>query len=205
MAYHLPVGARTPAIEDLVERYAPAVYRLALRMTGDPHEAQDVVQETFVHAWRGLSRYDPERPLAPWLFRVATNACLTRCRSRRRRRAREHAAGDLEPLERPGRGPGPEARVDAREAEAAVSAAVLDLPPIYRAVVTLFYLRELSLEDVARVLGIPEGTAKVRLFRARALLSARLEAFAPEGGGRAGAGASAARRNRAAGRGVGDG
>jgi RNA polymerase sigma-70 factor (ECF subfamily) len=168
------VRAGTPRIEDLVERFAPPVYRLALRMTGDPAEAEDVVQETFLLAERGLPRFDVERPVAPWLFKVATNACLTRCRARRRRR--NHERGPKLRVEETRR---PEAVVDAAEAREAVAAAVLELAPIYRAVVTLFYLKELSLEEVAATLGIPAGTAKVRLFRARALLAARLKAFAP--------------------------
>jgi len=156
----------------LVERYGGRVYNLALRITDDPDAAKDCAQEAFIRAYRALHRYDPSRPFAPWLFRIATNTSLNHLR-------RWHAKG--EPIDEPPDVPGepeegPEATAVRRDEVAEVVAAMAELPPAYRAALTLRHMQQLSYQEVADTLGLPLGTVKTHLHRARAALKARLAA-----------------------------
>lgn len=158
------------AFARLVARFAAPLFRFARPLAGDDPGAEDIVQETFVRAHGALARYDPVRPFAAWLFKIAANLAVSRARAARRRRAAP--LGETDPPARAGGG-GAE-RAEADDAGVAVRRAVAELPPRYRALVVLYYLDEMDLADAAETLGIPVGTAKVRLFRARALLRARL-------------------------------
>lgn len=156
----------------LVERYGGRVFNVALRIVNDADAASDCAQEAFVRAYRSLHRYDPTYPFGPWLLRIATNASLTHLR---RWHAHEAPAEDLperaEPEEE-----GPEASAVRREEIAEVLAAMAELPPAYRAALTLRHLQQLSYQEVADALDLPLGTVKTHLHRARAALKARLAA-----------------------------
>ncbi len=161
----------------LVEGTGGFLLGLARRMLRDSVEAEDVVQDIYLRVQRHLGKYDPTRPFAPWLRRLAVNHVLNHLRSRKRHTsldARAEATG-AEPVD--GRTPSPPANAGATERRAAVRAAIGGLPEDYRAAVTLRYLGERSVKEVADLLDIPEGTAKIRLFRARALLKDRLEGW----------------------------
>jgi RNA polymerase sigma-70 factor (ECF subfamily) len=157
----------------LVTRYKDLVYTIAVRIVGDEDDAEDVAQETFLRAYRALPRFRGDSKFSSWLYRIATNRALTHLKRRRRRAptvdidAGPHVEGGA--LESAGRDD-PERLVLDDEFRRRVRAAVLELPEQYRVVVTLFYLEERSYKEVAATLGIPMGTLKTHLHRARALL-----------------------------------
>jgi RNA polymerase sigma-70 factor (ECF subfamily) len=159
----------------LVESTGGYLLSLARRMVRDAAEAEDVVQDIYLRIQRHLGRYDPSRPFWPWLKRLAVNHVLNHLRSRRKAwslDARRESTGE-EPIDR--RSASPPAEAAAAERRAAVRDAVAELPEDYRAVVTLRYLGGRSVREVADLLDIPEGTAKIRLYRARAKLEKHLE------------------------------
>ena len=149
----------------LVERYAGAVFGTALLMTGDRPLAEDLTQEAFIHAWRGLRGFRLGWPLKPWLLRIVVN----RVSSHRRRRllsmvplpwAERAASHDLTP----------DATVEAQQERDEVGAAVARLPDEHRQLIVLRFYAELSVPEIARVTGLAEGTVKSRLHRALARL-----------------------------------
>lgn len=148
--------------EQLIEAYADAVYRLAYARTGSREDAEDVTQETFLRLVRTGPRFRDGEHGRAWLLRVAMNcaADLHRSAWRRRTRPLEEAKHLAISPEEPGNG---------------VMEAVLALPERYRAVVHLYYYEELSVAEIAAILGKREGTVNTRLCRARAMLRAKLE------------------------------
>jgi RNA polymerase sigma-70 factor (ECF subfamily) len=156
----------------LVERYGARVFNIALRITADTDAAKDCAQEAFIRAYRALHQYDPALPFGPWLYRITTNASLNQVQ---RWHARETPVDELP--ERPDETlEGPEATAVRREEVAEVVAAMAELPPAYRAALTLRHMQQLSYQEVADALGIPLGTVKTHLHRARAALKVRLAA-----------------------------
>jgi len=157
----------------LVERYSDFVYTIALRVVRSEEEAEDVAQEAFVRAHRALPRFRGDSKFSSWLYRIAVNRALTHLKRRRSRPSTVEMSSS----------PGVEAEIAARrsggspadevlkdEFRTRVRAAVAKLPPRYRAAVTLFYLEERSYKEVAEALGVPMGTLKTHLHRARAIL-----------------------------------
>ena len=162
----------TDAYADLVERYGGRVYNVALRITHDPDAARDCAQDAFIRAYRALHQYDPSLPFGPWIFRITTNASLNFVqRGRGREITVEELPDDPAPLEA-----GPELTTVRKEDLEEVLAAMAELPPAYRAALTLRHIQELSYQEVADALGIPLGTVKTHLHRARAALRSKLEA-----------------------------
>ena len=167
------------AYRELVERYQAQVYSVALRMVRRSEDAEDLTQETFVRMFRALSRYDPTRPFAAWLFTIASRLCIDHIRRRRvspisltqRERGTEEEY-EIE-VEDPGLGP-EEVAVHAEESRRAADL-IDSLPPHYRIVVILRHVQDLSYEEIAEALHLPLGTVKARIHRARALLRARIE------------------------------
>ena len=157
----------------LVTRYRDLVYTIAVRIVGDEEDADDVAQEAFVRAYRALPRFRGDSKFSSWLYRIATNRALTHLKKRKRRAQTvdidagphiEAAAIEGTHVE------SPEKFVLDDEFRRGVREAVKELPSKYRVVVTLFYLEERSYKEVAETLGIPMGTLKTHLHRARALL-----------------------------------
>ena len=164
------LGGDADAYELLVERYGGRVYNVALRITHDPDAARDCAQDAFIRAYRALHQYDPAYPFGPWLFRITTNASLNFIqRSHGREITVEELPDDPEPLET-----GPEPSAVRKEEVAEVLAAMAELPPAYRAALTLRHMQQLSYQEVADALGIPLGTVKTHLHRARAALKATI-------------------------------
>lgn len=154
------------AFEELVHAHLDLVYGMALRMTGNGHDAEEITQDAFEHAYRAMRRYPSERiralRLRPWLARIALNAARTRLRRK------SHPTRAL---------------VDADElwltadnsSDGAWAGLVAALPPRYRAAVVLRYVEDLSYEDAAEALGLPVGTVKTHVHRAIRLLRDALE------------------------------
>lgn len=173
------------AFGSIVQRHQDELYTMALRLTGNPADAADVVQETFTRSFGNLPRLRGAT-LRPWLFRVALNCArdVLRRRSRRPADPLEDAMGRV--LDLPDPGLGPEASLLERERAAAVRAALLEIPPDFRAALVLRDVNQLSYDEVADTLGLPLGTVKSRISRGRALLVTALRgapAVFPEAGG----------------------
>ena len=156
----------------IVRAYQDRIYGLALRWCGgDWSEAADLTQECFLRAYASLARFDPARPLRPWLLRIAVNVCRD---AFRRRTARPACAGDAQWDTFAAADPGPEAVVLATERRRAVRQAVAALPAEQRLLIVLAYDRELPLREIAAALGLPLTIVKNRLYRARKRLATRL-------------------------------
>jgi len=148
------------------------VFNIAMRITNDPDAADDCAQEAFVRAYRSLHQYDPALPFGPWIYRIVTNASLNHLRAWKRHDSTsdEDAAEIAEPDEQ-----GPEEFTIRREEVTEVLRAMEELPPAYRAALTLRHIQQLSSQEVADALGLPLGTVKTHLHRARTALRKRLE------------------------------
>ena len=160
------------AFSTLVERYGGRVYNIALRITNDGDAANDCAQEAFIRAFRALHQYDPNLPFGPWLYRITTNASLNYVQ---RWHAHETPVEDFPDPAEPDAA-GPESSALRREELDEVLAAMAELPAHYRAALTLRHMQQLSYQEVADALGIPLGTVKTHLHRARAALKVRLAA-----------------------------
>jgi len=149
----------------LVDRYTALAHRTAY-LLGAGHEAEDVVQEAFVKAFRALPSFRGGASFRAWLLRIVANETHNLARSRRRRAATELRAANLEPV----RDDDPAARALADAAGAALLEAVRALPEKYRAVVICRYFLDLTEGETAEVLGCPRGSVKSRAHRAFARL-----------------------------------
>ncbi len=146
------------------------MYNIALRITSEPDAANDCAQEAFIRAYRALHQYDPAYPFGPWLFRIATNASLNYVQ---RWHAHQIVVDELPETPGPDES-GPELTAVRKEEVAEVLAAMAELPPAYRAALTLRHMQQLSYQEVSDALGLPLGTVKTHLHRARAALKARV-------------------------------
>jgi RNA polymerase sigma-70 factor, ECF subfamily len=167
------------AYRELVRLYQGPVVNLAWRITGNPEDAAEVAQETFIRVLRSLGSYDPERPLKTWLFKIAANLALDALRRRKRRPiAIEDLMGedDGPRLEAVEPGPGPDALVAMDESIERFDQLVREMPEHYQAILYLRYREDLAYEEIAETLGIPLGTVKVRLHRAHEMLRRKLKA-----------------------------
>ncbi|HZW02475.1 MAG TPA: sigma-70 family RNA polymerase sigma factor [Anaerolineaceae bacterium] len=160
----------------IVQEYQQPVFRLAYLLLGDADDAEDVAQETFIRAYRALGRFDPERPIRPWLLRIATNAAYNWQRSFGRYLAavERHLRGEPAP-------PPTDQQVEQRQEAAALWQALRNLNPMDRQVILLRYFLESSESEMAEVLRVPAGTVKSRLHRALGRLRQALPEQPPEG------------------------
>lgn len=165
------------AFGELVRRHQSAVFNVAYRMTGNRHDAEDAAQETFLRAFRAFDRFDPERPLAPWLKRITANYCLNWLQS-----SRVKTTNVVADMQYPGQEamtmdsyaqtkPLPEQMAINRETADQLRAAILQLPPHYRAVIELRHFQDLSYDEMAETLERSLNNVKSDLYRARKLLA----------------------------------
>lgn len=166
------------AFRTLVERYQRPVFSLVLRMVRDRGIAEDVTQEVFVKAWLALARYDPRRRFASWLFKIASNAAIDQLRRKKLPTTSIESSDPdhssiLDRIEDE-RSESPDTLVKRRELSSALEAAVAALRPEYRLVVLLRFREELPYRDIAEATGMPLGTVKTNLRRARREIEERL-------------------------------
>jgi len=154
------------ALGTLFERYSTAVYRTALAITRDERAAEDILQECFLRMYTYAASIDPKRPLRPWLYRVTVNLAYDHVNAARRR---VHPLDDvLEWLNTlTSAFPAPDRRVEETELLYLVRDVIAELPAAHRAVIVLFYLENLSIEEIATIMELPAGTVKSRLHYAR--------------------------------------
>lgn len=162
----------------LVKRFAPLVYARALRLTGDPDEAESVLQSTFIKVCDALPGFDGASSLGTWIYRIATNEGLMVLRRRKPQIALDDVADNLHPEEAPHQfrawSPDPQRVALDGELRAQIELAIAALPEQLRVVVLLRDVEGLSTEETAAQLGISPGAVKVRLHRARLRLRAAL-------------------------------
>jgi len=161
------------AFAALVTRHQRYVYNLAYRLLRDAHEAEDLTQEAFLRAWRAIRGYRGANEaggakFTTWLYRIVTNLCYNRLPGLRRQLVQEDAER-LERVAAPAEN-APRALVEAGERRARVQAAIEALPDKYKLIVTLYYLQDQSYQEIAATLGLPLGTVKTHLYRARGRL-----------------------------------
>ena len=152
------------AFQLLVDEQSGAVFRTCYRILGSIDDAEDAVQETFVLAYRGLHTYRGEGPPGAWLARIAIRECWQRSRSRSRRIEIAQPLTDLVQATTADRAD-VAGEVLAAEERAEVRRAVQELPEPYREVVTMRFLGDRSLADIAVTTGRPEATVKTQLYR----------------------------------------
>lgn len=165
------------AFEALFRRHRALIHRTAYGLTGDAQVAEEVLQDTFVRAYRHRATLRTDVSPAPWLHRVALNLCYSRLARRRL---------PVDPIDDAAAGlrdhrPGPDAHAELAELRSVIRAGVADLPPKHRSVVVLYYLHGLSLAETADFLGVRLGTVKSRLHYALKGLRHRLAE--PDGSG----------------------
>ena len=156
-----------PTWSEVVEDHGDRVYRLAYRLTGDVHEAEDLTQDVFVRVFRSLDGFVPGT-FEGWLHRITTNLFLDRARRKQRLRF-DALTDDFAALLHSGT-PTPEQIVLRDRLEADVQRALDSLPPQFRAAVVLCDIEGLSYEEVAETLGVKLGTVRSRIHRGRAML-----------------------------------
>ena len=161
-----------PTWEDIVHTHSARVYRLAYRLTGNPHDAEDLTQEVFVRVFRSLSSYTPGT-FEGWLHRITTNLFLDS--ARRKQRIRFEGLADEMAHRLAGSEPTPAQAFDDSHLDDDVQAALKALPPEYRAAVVLCDIEGFSYEEIAATLGVKLGTVRSRIHRGRAQLRAALE------------------------------
>ena len=152
------------AFGGLVKKHQAGVYNVAYRMLGKYQEAEDATQEAFLRAFHAIGSLDPMRPAGPWLKKIAVNVCLNRLERR----------GTLDIADEtdiPAPDPGPETQVMQIEQARQIRAALMRLPPRYRAVIELRHFQELSYAEMAETLHRPLSDIKSDLFRARKMLA----------------------------------
>lgn len=160
-----------PTWEEVVAQHSAKVYRLAYRLTGNQHDAEDLTQEVFVRVFRSLENFKPGT-LDGWLHRITTNLFLDQ--ARRKGRIRFDALAEDAESRLPGREPGPERSYEMNNLDLDVQAALEELPPDFRAAVVLCDLEGLSYDEVADALGVKLGTVRSRIHRGRTLLREKL-------------------------------
>jgi len=170
---------RAPSWEEIVAEHSARVYRLAYRLTGNRHDAEDLTQEVFVRVFRSLSSYTPGT-FEGWLHRITTNLFLDG--ARRRARIRFDALTDDAESRIPSRAQTPDHAVMDGLFDADVEAALSDLSPDFRAAVVLCDIEGLSYEEIADVLGLKLGTVRSRIHRGRGMLRKALAHRAPTAG-----------------------
>jgi len=170
-----------PAWDQIVRTHSARVYRLAYRLTGNPHDAEDLTQEVFVRVFRSLSSYTPGS-FEGWLHRITTNLFLDQ--ARRRQRIRFDAFADDAEQRLPGSAPTPERALHDQLFDSDVERALAALPPEFRAAVVLCDVEGLTYDEIADVLGVKLGTVRSRIHRGRAQLRAALKHRTPAPGRR---------------------
>jgi RNA polymerase sigma-70 factor (ECF subfamily) len=161
-----------PTWEDIVRTHSARVYRLAYRLTGNQHDAEDLTQEVFVRVFRSLSSYTPGT-FEGWLHRITTNLFLDS--ARRKQRIRFEGLADEMTHRLAGSEPTPAQAFDDSHLDDDVQAALKALPPEYRAAVVLCDIEGFSYEEIAATLGVKLGTVRSRIHRGRAQLRSALE------------------------------
>lgn len=168
------LGGDARAFDDLMNRYKRQVFSLIYRMVRNQTDAEDLAQDTFIKAYRNMASYDPAYPFLTWLFKIAHNTCIDFLRARKPQAI--SVSDDDNPMDIEDTGLSLEEKMENVSRNETVERMLNTLPAGYREILVLRHKEELSYDEIAESLGIPVGTVKVRLFRARDLLKNKLVA-----------------------------
>lgn len=164
-------------------RYQRPVFSVIMRVVRSAEDAEDLTQETFVRMFRALDRYDLERPFTAWLFTIATRIGIDHLRRRKVKTVslsyNEPGTSEERTIDVVDTGLMPDEVTSYGEEEKRASELINSLPEHYRIVVLLRHQQDLSYEEIAEALGVPLGTVKARIHRARALLKDRIKGQLP--------------------------
>jgi RNA polymerase sigma-70 factor (ECF subfamily) len=170
---------RDSALETLIARLGDRLYTIGYRMCGNRADAEDILQETYLSAWKGWGSFRGEADPATWLYSIANRHCLRKRRRRSGEPKRHLAIEDVLPV--PGRSEDPLGRLERRSVRRSVRRAIASLPPLYRAPVVLKDVVGLKIGEIARILSVSPETAKMRLHRGRLALRKALLGEEPAG------------------------
>lgn len=159
----LEQGRYSQALERLLDLYQDKVFRMAFAFLKNAARAEEVTQDIFLKLWRALPSYNGRASPGTWLYAIARNTCLSAARSESYRNTVPLEAA-REPADR-----------GAASGDVELTQCIDRLPEMQRIVITLFYLEERRIDDVARMLDMPEGTVKSHLHRARLALAAMMK------------------------------
>ncbi len=167
------------AFNKIVQRYRGQIYGFIFRMVKNREEAEDLVQETFIKAYRALGSFNTEYAFSTWLYKIATNNCIDHFRKRRLKtysldKPIQSKDGELA-RDFPDTAQGPETGLISREKTLQIQKAINSLPEKYKQAILLRHARDKSYEEIAKELDLPLGTVKVRIFRAREMLKKKLK------------------------------
>lgn len=166
------VGGRVDGFEELVRRYQRPITSYVFRMLGDYESSLDVTQEVFIKVYNSLAKYSPEYKFSTWLYRIAHNAAIDHMRRNSvmaHSLEAENADGSYQ-IQLESMAPSPEQDRERSEWRTEIESVVRCLPPAYRDLILLRHSRDLSYDEIAEVTGLPLGTVKNRLFRAREMM-----------------------------------
>lgn len=166
------IAGRADGFEELVRRYQRPITGYVFRLTGDYEASLDVTQEVFIKVYNSIEKYSPEYKFSTWLYRIAHNAAVDHLRRNSitpQSLETENAEGAYE-IQIESRTPSPEQDRERSEWRIEIDAVVRCLPAPYRDLILLRHARDLSYDEIADVTGLPLGTVKNRLFRAREMM-----------------------------------
>ena len=176
----LAARGRRDAFEELVRRHADHLYAVVLRFTGNATEAEEVVQEAFLRAWRGIERFERRSQFFTWLYRIGLNEAKRRAE---RRPATEPLSVEEGALEQTADfSHAPESRAEQHDLRAVLESAVRALPEGYRGPLILRDVEGLSTEQAAELMGLKEAAFKSRLHRARLAVRDAVDAYLGDDG-----------------------
>lgn len=168
------------AFDELVTRYEKRVFNFAFRIAGNYDDASDVVQEAFIRVYSSIGTFREDATFSTWIYRIVTNVYLDE-----RKKSKSHRQTSLDDFIELDENsvtrqivddkPSPEQIVESKERDQAVQTAIDSLPEYQRIIVTLYHMQHRSYEEIAEILGLPIGTVKSRLNRARLALLEVLE------------------------------
>jgi RNA polymerase sigma-70 factor (ECF subfamily) len=163
------IAGREDGFEELVRRYQRPISTYVYRMVGDYDAALDLTQEVFIKVYGSLPRYRSEFKFSTWIYKIAHNAAVDHLRRHSSRIQALVSDFDGEQREMPieSRRPNPEQESERKERRAEVETVIALLPPAYKELVILRHSQDMSYDEIAEVTGLPLGTVKNRLFRAR--------------------------------------
>jgi RNA polymerase sigma factor (sigma-70 family) len=165
------------AYAELMLHYRDSLYFMLLKMTNNPHDAEDLMIEAFGKAFKKLDQYTPDYAFSTWLFRIASNNCIDFIRKKRKSALSNSESNNdngysndlIESL--PSLGLDPEERIIKKQKIKMTHEVVDKLKPHYKTLIQLRYFKEYSYEEISKELNLPLGTVKAQLFRAREFLS----------------------------------
>jgi RNA polymerase sigma-70 factor (ECF subfamily) len=167
------------AYSDIVSRFREQIYHFIFRMVKDKAQAEDLTQETFIKAFRALASFNSNYAFSTWLYKIAANNCIDYFRKKKLATTSidtpiKAKDGELQ-RDFPDQDQGPESELISKEQTNQIQTAIDSLPPKYKEAILLRHSQDKSYEEISEELDIPLGTVKVRIFRAREMLKARMK------------------------------